>query len=915
MVTDVYQFARLQVMTEWWHWLVLLLVCAGVLAYVVAMYRRDSVELPRSLSWLLTALRLLAFVGILFFFFNLEKRTVRQLVKNSRVVLLVDTSQSMGLRDTESPGAAEGPPRIQRVVEELSRGTLLADLRAKHDVVVYRFDQDPRPVEVASLPRVVPVASEDSGVDERDAERRSLREMRSMLLIGLSLFGAAAVLAVVYVVVSRRAATGRDSTSWSLLGCVVLLIVGLVVLAVGNLRNPRVGLLALVGLGRTVPVAPPDAARPGETPAADEQPINWPEQLKARGLRTRLGDALRFVINRERGGPVAGIVLFSDGRENEGSEYTVGGGLARLAEIPVYTVGLGSEQRPANVRVVDIEAPERVYPGDRFTLTAYIQANGIGSHTAEVRLTSAPTGATGAEKAETLEQETRTELGADGEVVPVKFEITPDQPGRRTYRVTVKPPPRDQDPRDNTKAANIEVVERKTKILLIAGGPAREYCFLRNMLYRDEAVTVDVWLQSGRPGISQESNQLLFEFPETPEELFEYDCIVAFDPDWSELDVLQVKSLEQWVAEKAGGLIVIAGPVYTPQWSDIRRGDSRLEAIRTLYPVVLYSTGTANLGLGRFGGERPWQLQFTREGEEAEFLRLEDAPLESQAAWATFEGVYGYYAVKDPKPGARVYARFSDPSTAIDGQLPIYMAGQFYGAGRVFFQASGEMWRVRAVDEAYFERYYTKLIRWVSQGRLARDSNLGLLLVDKDRCLLGETVAVQAVLADSQNRPLAAPEVTASLVQPDGSRTTFVLRAVKGAAREGSYAGQFPAALEGDYRVELKPPHGDVDQLLVREVRVRVEDLEIARPERNDPLLLDLARTTGGNYYVGMDAATGRASGMAPLASVLPAQDQVSYLAGTPDRDFDRRLMGWLMALICGVLSLEWTLRRLSRLA
>jgi hypothetical protein len=121
--------------------------------------------------------------------------------------------------------------------------------------------------------------------------------------------------------------------------------------------------------------------------------------------------------------------------------------------------------------------------------------------------------------------------------------------------------------------------------------------------------------------------------------------------------------------------------------------------------------------------------------------------------------------------------------------------------------------------------------------------------------------------------------------------------------------------LEGDYRVELKPPHGDVDQLLVREVRVRVEDLEIARPERNDPLLLDLARTTGGNYYVGMDAATGRASGMAPLASVLPAQDQVSYLAGTPDRDFDRRLMGWLMALICGVLSLEWTLRRLSRLA
>jgi hypothetical protein len=170
-------------------------------------------------------------------------------------------------------------------------------------------------------------------------------------------------------------------------------------------------------------------------------------------------------------------------------------------------------------------------------------------------------------------------------------------------------------------------------------------------------------------------------------------------------------------------------------------------------------------------------------------------------------------------------------------------------------------------------------------------------------------------LTDAQNQPLQVPEVTASLVPPDGSRTTLVLRAVKGAAREGAYAGQFPAALEGDYRVELKPPHGDVDQLLVREVRVRVEDIEIARPERNDPLLLDLARTSGGSYFVGVDAAVGRTPGLAPLASVVQAQDQVTYMAGTPDRDFDRRLMAWLMALICGVLALEWLLRRLSRLA
>ena len=131
---------------------------------------------------------------------------------------------------------------------------------------------------------------------------------------------------------------------------------------------------------------PDMAGRPADQgptgrPAADQprqpQDIDWPTELAARGLQTRLGDAVRYLANKERGGPVAGLVVFTDGRRNEGIEHTAAASLARLAEIPIYPVGLGSDQRPANVRVVDLEAPERVYPGDRFTLTGYLQANGM----------------------------------------------------------------------------------------------------------------------------------------------------------------------------------------------------------------------------------------------------------------------------------------------------------------------------------------------------------------------------------------------------------------------------------------------------------------------------------------------------------------------------------------------------------
>jgi len=916
---EFYQFARVQAMSEWWHWLVLLTVCTAVLVYVVVMYRFDSVELSRGLSWLLVGLRLLAFVGVLFYFLNLEKRTERKLVKNSRVVLLVDTSQSMGLPNSESANSENATTRIQRVVHELSTGPLLDDLRAKHDVVVYRFDQDSRPSEVASLAKF---GSPDEGGPALSAEElhgNQLNEARTIAMVAGAFMLASVLFGVLHLLTERKA-SGPDKTAWALLVCLFSLIVTVVLLAVANLRNPDIEFLAMIGLSDSQFTEDDNGPSPEPQPQPEKaslapEDIDWTEALAARGLKTRLGEALRYLVNKERGGPISGIVVFTDGQRNAGAECSVATNMAKLAEMPIFTVGMGSEQRPLNVTVVDLDAPERVYPGDRFTVTGHLQATGLTSRLVEVQLSSAPTGAVDGEKVETIEQEDRVQLDEDGRIVSVKFEVTPKESGRRTYKLTVKPPSRDANPKDNFKTANVEVVERKTRVLIIAGGPSREFRFLRNLLYRDRDTTLDVWLQTGKPGISQEADNLLFDFPETAEELFEYDCIVAFDPDWTELDFLHIQDLEKWVAEKAGGLIVVAGPVHTPQWGDVRRSDSRFDTIRSLYPVVLYSSGSATLGLGRFGGKDAWPLEFTREGLEAEFLWLEDDPVDSEATWASFEGVYGYYAVKDPKPGARIYARFSDPSTAIDDELPIYLAGHFYGAGRVFFQASGETWRIRAMDETYFERYYTKLLRWVAQGRLLRDSVHGVLLVDKDRCLLGDTIVVQAILTDAQNEPLKAPEVMVSLIQPNGERTALTLRAVKGAARDGIYAGQFTAVQQNDYRLELRPPHAELDELLVREVRVRAPEVEIQKPELNRPLLSDIALATDGKYYGGIDAAVGQAGGQPPLTNVLRSQDRDFYLPGTPDRDFERRLMAWLMGLICGLLAFEWLLRRLSRLA
>ncbi|MCP4812661.1 MAG: VWA domain-containing protein, partial [Planctomycetaceae bacterium] len=202
---------------------------------------------------------------------------------------------------------------------------------------------------------------------------------------------------------------------------------------------------------------------------------------------------------------------------------------------PIFPVGIGSNQTVRNVRVLDLNAPERVYPGDNFSITGYLQAFGLQGRQVTVQLISQPAEGSNAENQQRIEEERRVELSQDGLTKPVDFELTPEEVGRRKYIFRVKAPPEDKNDKDNEKSAIVESIDRRMKILLIAGGPTREYRFLRNQIYRDEDTILHVLLQTGDVGISQESDELLFEFPQLPDELFDYDCVVAFDPDWQAL--------------------------------------------------------------------------------------------------------------------------------------------------------------------------------------------------------------------------------------------------------------------------------------------------------------------------------------------------------------------------------------------
>ena len=81
------------------------------------------------------------------------------------------------------------------------------------------------------------------------------------------------------------------------------------------------------------------------------------------GEVTDLGDPLRDAIGKEFGG--VGVILLTDGRHNSGSSPVLIGKEFGELGVPVFPVGIGGEDSPQDMALIDVTSPETVYAKDR----------------------------------------------------------------------------------------------------------------------------------------------------------------------------------------------------------------------------------------------------------------------------------------------------------------------------------------------------------------------------------------------------------------------------------------------------------------------------------------------------------------------------------------------------------------------
>jgi hypothetical protein len=232
-----------------------------------------------------------------------------------------------------------------------------------------------------------------------------------------------------------------------------------------------------------------------------------------------------------------------------------------------------------------------------------------------------------------------------------------------------------------------------------------------------------------------------------------------------------------------------------------------------------------------------------------------------------------------------------------------------YGAGRIVFVGTDEVWRWRYGRGGVLpERFYLPLIRLAGRGSLSRSGRSVVLEAAPASVVVETPVRISATLLDQSLVDAAPPavEVRVTRVGAEGAEAApsrVKLGAESAGGQTASYAASWVAGEPGEYVVEVADP------LLASsgaraEFRVLAPDDEMRTPEADHALLADLAQRTGGELVPPTE--------LSRLPELLPNRSIV--IEGEPEVEtlWDKPA---ILAILVLLLTGEWVGRRLMKLA
>ncbi len=595
---------------------------------------------------------------------------------------------------------------------------------------------------------------------------------------------------------------------------------------------------------------------------------------------TRLGAAVGSVLDELRGAVPAAIVLLSDGINTDGPPLAAAAAAARRRGVPMFTVGIGSDEPLRDLKLSDLLVDDVVFLNDVVHFELRLTATGFENDEVTVLLREQG-------KQEVLTQ-MDVRIGPDGQPLQIRLPYRPTEAGQFQYVVEVEPQPGELQTDNNRQQRSVEVRKEQIRVLLAQAYPNWEFRYLRNMLSRDETIELQWVLQDADLQYTQRDPAALGVFPVRRDDLFSYDVIILGDLDPALLSASTLQNLADFVDQpgKGGALMLICGPRYMPL---AYRGTP----LQRLMPVELASVQAPDPNQAATEGflVRPTEL-----GLAGPAMQLGDTPRETRTIWENLPPLYWLLSVHELKPAARTLAEHPTRLDHEGRHLPV-ICMQYVGAGKVVLHATDETWRWRRrIGDLYFARYWVQMIRYLSRSTLGSAGRSVDLSTDQREYAQGDTVRLRVQFADERQAPAEDDGVTVVLQRAGRKRQQLGFH--RRAASRGTFEAAVGALPAGSYHAWLARPTPQGRAPTV-DFSVLSPPGEFERVRMDTAALRQAARQTEGRFYTFQTADR--------LLRQLPPGRQVPIESLPPKPLWNK----WPLLLLFLVLIVtEWTLRK-----
>lgn len=610
-------------------------------------------------------------------------------------------------------------------------------------------------------------------------------------------------------------------------------------------------------------------------------------RLAPDGQSTQVLPSILSVLRDLQGQRVAGVVVLTDGRDTP--TRAVGSSLDALKNygVKLYPIAIGSDHQPQNLEVQSVTTEDTAFKGDIVNVKAIVRGTGYErNRSVTVVLKDKKTGielpsAGGAPAARTINL-------PDDKPFEIELQWKTTDIGSKDVAVEIVKQPGELDDDDNVRTAQVSVLDARIAVLYVDGYPRWEYRYLKNEMIRDKSVDISCLLASADAGFAQEGDRPIRRFPESIQELMDYDVLVIGDVDPRFFTDTQLQLISEFVSRKGGGLAMISGPRWSP-------AAFRNTAIEAILPVAIARVEGTDSAASITQGFRPL---LTQVGSASSIFRFfADRQLNESFLKTDIQPIFWYCRGVTAKPGVgEAYAEHPTDVGPDGRKAPVLVLGRF-GAGRTLFSSIDDSWRWRFyTGETVFDTYWVQQLRYLARSRKIGQRKL-TLTAGRPVYELGGQVRLTLRVLDPVLLQQLPEQIRVEIRDGTGQPARFQTL-LRQDGQNDLYSGSFTADRVGKFTVQLPPIAGGVDMMEVP-LEVSLPRLELTDPQVDRTQLSRLASETLGKA-IDYETAGVELPQIPSAAKVIPVS------SGQPL--WDAPLMMGLFVLL---IATEWVLRKM----